>query len=77
MARLRNKNRYTRETEWGGSMTDLINDIITYEQTKLRQRERIADLTAFLRDMVDPDRFGHAVSAEVRQKAMKLLENGG
>lgn len=36
--------------------------------------DRNAELRRFVADLVDPERYGHAVSAEVRQKAKELLE---
>jgi hypothetical protein len=33
------------------------------------------DIVRFLKNLLDPDMYGHAVSVEVRQEAKKLLNN--
>lgn len=32
------------------------------------------DIVRFLKNLLDPDMYGHAVSQEVREQAKKLLE---
>jgi hypothetical protein len=39
------------------------------------QRHTNRNMTAFLKSLVHPDEFGHAVSQEVRQMAYALLIN--
>jgi hypothetical protein len=40
----------------------------------INQIARDVAMRAFLQDLIHPEQFGHAVSAEVRQRAQELLE---
>ena len=40
----------------------------------INQAARDIAVTMFLRDLIHPEQFGHAVSAEVRQRAKELLQ---
>ena len=40
----------------------------------INQIARDVAIRAFLADLIHPEQFGHAVSAEVRQRAKELLQ---
>ena len=40
----------------------------------INQIARDVAVRAFLQDLIHPEQFGHAVSAEVRQRAKELLQ---
>ena len=55
-------------------MTDTALDAAASLQQKLEaERQRVAQLEAFMRRLMDPEDLGHAVSNEVRQIVRETL----